>query len=227
MAGYSLFDQSRKANRQPTGATGVYGIGDSIGVIGESAGVGVRGANTAGGPGVVGQSFANDSQTTKGNGNGIQGHSGGGFGVAGFSDSNVGVYGNSNSVGVSGEGPTGMLGLTSSGIGISGNANSGIGVKGIAGTGTAIAATNKSPHNPALMATNSGSGVGIAGKSDKGYGAELTGGRAPLRLVPLESTGHPKSGSHEMGELVIDKTGNMFVCIKKGRPGIWRKVSLT
>jgi len=226
VAGYSLISQKETDHLPPPAGTGVFGLAETYGVAGEGPGIGVRGAGFKGGTGVLGESYEDRSQTTPGAGIGVQGNSGSRFGVAGFSQSGIGVYGRSNKVGVSGEGPTGVLGLTGEGVGVSGDAASGTGVRGNAAGGTGVMARNKSTNHAALLAANEGSGEAIQGISARGYGAELQGGRAALRLVPLGTQGHPTSGSHQAGELIMDAAGKMFVCVHPGRPGLWRQLKL-
>jgi hypothetical protein len=227
VAGFSLQNQQAAHNAALPHATGVYGLGDNAGVTGHSSGVGVEGASLGGATGVLGISFHDGSQTTHGAGSGVVGNSGSGSGVAGFSHSGVGVYGQSDAgIGLSGRAPTGVQGegLGGKGIGVLGNTGSGMALKGSAITGHAVFASNRSPRHPSVFASNGGSGNALEGTSNQGYGAELHGGRAPLRLVPGKVSGHPRSGSHQQGELVMDSAGRIYVCVRSGSPGVWREL---
>lgn len=228
VAGFSVQDQRTAHQTALPLGTGVFGLGDGVGIEGHSVGVGVRGANVGGGTGMLGVCFKDGSQTTHGSGAGVQGNSGTGSGVAGFSESGTGVHGQSGEVGVSGRGSVGLRGegLNGNGVGVEGNVGPGIAVKGSALTGTAVLATNNSGHRAAIFASNGGSESAVHAISSHGYGAELNGGRAALRLVPTASKGHPRGGSHEQGELIMDASGKMFVCVTGGRPGVWRQMVL-
>ena len=59
-----------------------------------------------------------------------------------------------------------------------------------------------------------------------GGGASFEGGRAQLKLVAASSRGRP-SGAHTKGEIYMDSAGALFVCVKGGTPGTWRKVTTT
>jgi len=58
-----------------------------------------------------------------------------------------------------------------------------------------------------------------------GYGAKLTGGLAPLMLVPGGSAGAPTAGSHSAGELYADSAGSLFYCYTSGTPGSWKQLA--
>jgi len=47
-----------------------------------------------------------------------------------------------------------------------------------------------------------------------------------LKLVAASSRGRP-SGAHTKGEIYMDSAGALFVCVKGGTPGTWRKVTTT
>ena len=65
--------------------------------------------------------------------------------------------------------------------------------------------------------------VGIFAKSRDatGIGAIVTGGRAPLQLLPSETEGPPAEGEHTVGELVVSSDGRLFFCSEDGEPGTW------
>jgi hypothetical protein len=60
-----------------------------------------------------------------------------------------------------------------------------------------------------------------------GYGGQFKGGRAQLKLVPSSRTGRHRGGTHSKGELYMDSNAALFVCVKGGTPGRWKKVSTT
>ena len=71
-----------------------------------------------------------------------------------------------------------------------------------------------------------GLGAGVLGRNDTGYGGQFEGGKAQLKLKAVGSAGKP-SGAHTKGEVYMDSAGALFVCVKGGIPGTWRKVSTT
>jgi hypothetical protein len=224
VAGYSLSEKNGATHTAVPQSTGVFGAGDAAGVSGISAhGIGVRGANTASGAGIAGISFADAGQSDLGSGIGVRGTSGSGSAVAGFSSTGTGVYGQSKSTGVSGRGAVGVAGSSGKGSGVVGQTTSGAGVKGEAKSGIGVVATSTGSR-PSIYAVSAGKGDGISATSRHGYGAEVEGGKAALRLVPTGHHGHPSSGAHEIGELVVDAAGEMFLCVKSGTPGKWRRI---
>lgn len=54
-----------------------------------------------------------------------------------------------------------------------------------------------------------------------GIGGAFEGARAALWLVPALSTGAPATGEHDVGEIVVDRDGRVFVCRGAGTPGTW------
>ncbi|WP_027344014.1 hypothetical protein [Hamadaea tsunoensis] len=57
-----------------------------------------------------------------------------------------------------------------------------------------------------------------------GVGLEVSGGQAPLHLVPHNTEGPPTTGTHQVGELVVDNRGLLFACTGAGTPGEWRQI---
>ncbi len=120
------------------------------------------------------------------------------------------------------------------GVGVSGSGwNSGTGVSGVGRVGVfGISSVDgwfgiwgRHTGNGTGMAGDSVTGSGIVGNSTSGYGAQLGGGKAQLRLVPRSTAGKPKEGAHMKGEVYLDSNGAIFVCVKSGTPGTWRKVT--
>ena len=122
----------------------------------------------------------------------------------------TGVYG-TGLYGVQGE----SSGTTGQGVhGI--NSTAGDGVLGDSQGGAAIRGRSFGP-----------TGAGVHGEHfDSGYGGQFKGGRAQLRLVPSSRTGRP-GGPHSKGELYMDSDAKLFVCVRGGTPGRWRKISTT
>ncbi|HEX6799119.1 MAG TPA: hypothetical protein VF116_15525, partial [Ktedonobacterales bacterium] len=95
------------------------------------------------------------------------------------------------------------------GVGVSGNAGSGVGVVGATASGTGVSG----------VAT---SGIGVAGNSSSGLDLAATGtGR--IKQNPQGSAGAPSSGSHTKGEMIRDSSGDLFLCVADGTPGIWQQ----
>jgi hypothetical protein len=68
-------------------------------------------------------------------------------------------------------------------------------------------------------------GVGVFGSSDQGVGGVFRGAAAAIRLSPAEVGGAPTTGAHEVGELVVDSSGILYLCKSTGTPGTWVKLS--
>jgi hypothetical protein len=66
-------------------------------------------------------------------------------------------------------------------------------------------------------------GIGVQAQSTNGLGLVAQGGLAPLQLTPAATTGPPASGTHGMGEVYVDSTGEVFVCTASGAPGTWQR----
>jgi hypothetical protein len=86
---------------------------------------------------------------------------------------------------------------------------------------------------------DSDGGMGVQGRSSggttgavagehfgSGYGGQFKGGKAQLRLVPGSTEGRP-GGAHSKGEIYMGSKGALFVCVRGGTPGTWRKVNTT
>jgi hypothetical protein len=132
--------------------------------------------------------------------------------------------------GVTGENTFGGIGVYGKGLyGIQGESNgaTGQGVHGINSTaGDGI--LGDSQGGAAIRGRSFGpTGMGVHGEHfGGGYGGQFKGGRAQLRLLPSSRTGRP-GGPHSKGELYMDSNAALFVCVKGGTPGRWRKVSTT
>jgi hypothetical protein len=224
-----------------SGQAGVVGVGDSTnyGVYG-SCGAGIGVVGQAGGAvlppsttnvGVYGTGAAASGSTPIGK-----------IGVQGVSDTNIGVLGTSSGsqAGVQGTNTSTGQGVrgnnTSTGIGVYGtNSSSGQGVYGYnTGTGQGVRGTNtstgigvygiNSSTGTGVYGSNGSSGIGVRGVSTSGYGGTFQGGQAPIRLIPSSTTGAPTSGTHNKGELLVDASGILWICISGGTPGTWHAV---
>ena len=101
------------------------------------------------------------------------------------------------------------------------------------GSTTGLADGLKGVSNAALgagVAGSSTSGYGIYGSTSEGY-AVYSNGRLGLGQH-LSSPGLPTAGNYELGDLMRDNVGNMFVCVGAGSaalnavtPAVFRKVA--
>src|SRR5438093_928525 len=66
--------------------------------------------------------------------------------------------------------------------------------------------------------------IGVA--SAGGYGGVFQGGKAHLRLLPGAAAGKPTTGAHVKGELYLDASAALYLCVTAGTPGTWKKVAL-
>lgn len=132
------------------------------------------------------------------------------IGVAGWSTvaSGVGMLGvgtGSDSVGVSGGG---------TGTGVIGNCDAadGRGVVGTAGLGTGVEGVGA---------------VGVHAASGAGYGVVAEGGRAPLRFANTAAVEPPANDgmTHQAGEILLDKHGELWFCVGSGNPSTWRRLA--
>jgi hypothetical protein len=66
-------------------------------------------------------------------------------------------------------------------------------------------------------------GVGVAPAGNAVL--DINGGETRgLRLRPRSTTGAPKAGAWNMGTMILDSAGNLFICTAPGTPGTWKKV---
>lgn len=170
----------------------------------------VQGVSTAHGPGVLG----------KGLGTGVPGTGGSGVEGQSFGPHAIGVFGRA----------------LSGGFGVSGETNSPAtpytldaraGVRG-RNFGTGAGVIGQSEHDNGDGVWGMGNvGVRATSYGGNGYGAVIEGGKAQLRLKPLNTAGKPTTGAHLKGELILDFYATLWLCTKGGTPGTWRKVSTT
>jgi len=184
----------------------------------------VSGTSENGGAGVYGETNSNDEiyAGTWGQNLGV------GPGVLGKSVAGAGVIGN-GLIGVKGTSSAPGYGAaygvhTNGGYGVvgDGNGTNSAGVLGRNAGGYGVRGEGKTGvHGKAT------SGNGLFGESGSGYGAVLKGGRAAIRLVPAPTVGKPTTGNHQVGELVLDSAGTLFICTAAGTPGTWKKVTVS
>jgi len=73
--------------------------------------------------------------------------------------------------------------------------------------------------------TQSGGAVGINTTPSADAEMDVNGGDTRgLRLRPRSTSGAPISGTWNVGTLIIDSGGVLYVCTKAGAPGTWQKV---
>jgi len=197
------------------------------------------GRNTSSGPGVEGTSTSGTG--VKGSGSvGVWGAGTGSSGVFGSnSGSGAGVEGyNSAGVGVIGTGKIGTHGTSSEpwhgAVYGEHTGTEGYGVVGDASGTLSAAMLGRNTVGDAIRGEGktglrgvSPNGTGVFGEGGTGYGGVFKGARAQVRLTPTGRIGKPTTGSHQIGELYLDKNGALFICTANGTPGTWRKVSTT
>jgi hypothetical protein len=200
-------------NNPFTGA-GVFGLADDgIGVGGTSStGPGMRGHSTTG-PGFVGHSVS---------GPGVLGAPSGtdldpnnpftGAGVFGLADDGIGVGGTSST------GP-GLHGRSTTGPGVFGQSTGGFGVHG------ASTAENCAGVVGVADGVDSDAGVYGVGSVGRAVGVRAAGAGANLRLDPAGPPPPTRNDPHDVGQLIIDSNGDLWLCITTGTPGAYRKVA--
>jgi hypothetical protein len=65
---------------------------------------------------------------------------------------------------------------------------------------------------------------GLVGTAASGIGLQGSGSLAPLLLVPRTVAGAPTTGTHSVGEIVVDSKGALFQCVAPGTPGTWMRI---
>jgi len=115
--------------------------------------------------------------------------------------------------------------------GVVGTSETAAGVHGISTSGPGVLAVSDdvgvgafSTQGTAVQAQAT-SGTGLEATSTSGLGATFQGGRAAIRLVPTSTSGHPATGHHQRGEIVVDHKGRVWVCTAIGTPGTWKQLA--
>jgi hypothetical protein len=210
----------------------------TFGVTNNSSDSGADGlvVDAFGGTGLVSYSFANDAVVGRalnagfgvrglgtGDANGVEATSSKGDGlVATASASNkAAVRGTTTGV------ASAIIGRAVGGYGVDGGSDTTHGVVGRASADARAAVRAFGSSSATGVQATSTSAPAIIGSSSNDVGAELSGGRAAVRLVPRGTPGPPTSGSHQRGELLVDSKGVLYFCKTDGTPGKWKKVKLT
>lgn len=158
--------------------------------------------------------------------------SGSSFGVVGLAEAGTGVLG--YGFGAAGQPATGVVGqIMDSGsagsVGVFGDASGAgqIGVKATSTAGTALRA--ESTSGSAVVGVSS-SGTGVEGASSTKWGGWFHSGREDLLLG---NSNRPSPAldlvAHDYGSLVAQNssdaaTSTLWMCVRSGRPGTWRRV---
>jgi hypothetical protein len=117
---------------------------------------------------------------------------------------------------------------TTDNIGVYATSSSGFGLFGVTDTGTGAtgAGLNGSANGTGTGVSGfSQIGIGVQGNSTSSLGGSFSGGQAPLALGLSGTAGSPGSGTHIAGELYLDSTATLFICITAGAPGTWVKMA--
>ncbi len=110
---------------------------------------------------------------------------------------------------------------------------SSVGSHGVHAVGGGVSGGLSSSERPCGVFAEGGSGDGVYATSagialravsTAGYGASLSGGRAPLHLIPASTVGPPTSGAYLPGAIVVDAAITMWLCMEAGTPGTWHRV---
>jgi hypothetical protein len=171
----------------------------------------------------------------------------GGYGVSGANPHGTAILGDATNAGL-GAG-TGVVGQSDTGAGVSGSSISGNGVSGTSTSGYGVYASSvgtgvyANGDSYGVFATSgggtgvyangtgygvdatSGGGTGVRAISGTGLGGLFAGGLAPIRLAPAGSPGAPAAGAHGVGEIYVDSTVALWVCVTAGTPGHWVKLA--
>ncbi|MGC4111691.1 MAG: hypothetical protein QM747_14980 [Nocardioides sp.] len=229
-----------------------FGVGvqggsvDGVGVVGVSQfatavsgtstdGVGVQAVSTSG-SGLTATSTSGKSiVATSTSGEAIHASSDSNIGIVGLGPFGVVGTGTGNGddgtvgTGVGASGATGVLTVgttagvdatSAAGIAIKATSTSGRGVVSTSSSGTAVDATSTSG-----VGVRGAGQTGVSGSSANGVGGVFQGDAAAVRLVPRPAKGHPTSGHHQRGELVVDNAGTLWLCTKPGSPGKWKALA--
>lgn len=70
-----------------------------------------------------------------------------------------------------------------------------------------------------------GAGVVAVGGTSQSVGLLARGLRANLRLDPAGTAPATRGDAHELGEVLCDANGDVWVCVAGGTPGTWRKIA--
>ncbi|HEV2237283.1 MAG TPA: hypothetical protein VGR57_11535 [Ktedonobacterales bacterium] len=131
------------------------------------------------------------------------------------SGSSMGVYATSS-------GGIGVQGISASGDAVRGQTTNGSGVYGSSTTGIGVYGTSTDQNGVRAISTNLDGIYTVGGR----YGASVQGSLAQLHFQGLPGTpGAPTAGTHDRGELYVDGSVTLWVCVAGGTPGTWVRLS--
>jgi hypothetical protein len=112
---------------------------------------------------------------------------------------------------------------TSGAVGVAGTSDNNYGV---IGTSTAVGVYGTSSGYVGVSGY-SPNWVGVRGEgtASTGVGGWFVGGRAPLALGQGGAPGAPTTGGHFIGDIYLDSTAVVWVCIATGTPGSWVRLT--
>jgi hypothetical protein len=110
------------------------------------------------------------------------------------------------------------------GTGVAGNSASQTGVQGFSVTGQGVGGLSDS--GPGVLAFSS-HGTGLVSSSATGIGGFFEGGLAALHLGLSGAPGAPTSGMHSAGEVYLDSTATLWVCVAGNGSSLGTWVRLT
>jgi hypothetical protein len=117
----------------------------------------------------------------------------------------------------------GVLGRNDIGPGVQGEGHNGVvGISAATGAG-ASSGVSADQDAVGVLGLSTGTGPGVVGIGSS-YGGEFQGGIAQLWLVPGTSTGRPTTGAHRGGEIFMDSSATLWLCVVGGSPGTWVRV---
>ncbi len=73
-----------------------------------------------------------------------------------------------------------------------------------------------------LWGHSDSNGIGVQG--DGGIGVQASGGRSALYLTGAGVAPSTRIDAHKVGEIDIDASGDVWLCVATGTPGTWRKI---
>ncbi len=94
----------------------------------------------------------------------------------------------------------------------------------------AVGAWATDPNHPTGLyaftsATGDNQAVAAIGVGTRSLGLRVTGNRAAALFNPTGTAGPLRTDAHVVGELIEDTTGNLWLNVVAGTPGIWRKLA--
>jgi hypothetical protein len=85
-----------------------------------------------------------------------------------------------------------------------------------------IRGDGRGPTGIGLWGNSDFNGTGVFGNG--GYGVRATGGRSALQLEGTNPAPPARADAHLIGEIDIDSSGYVWLCVVAGTPGIWRRL---